>query len=98
MAMVSLILGLASWFFVPLVGAVGAIVTGHLARSEIRNSYASQGGDGLAIAGLVLGYLNVAFSCIVPLLIIVGVIGLGSFCAFCAALSDPNSFGAVFQP
>ncbi len=38
-----------------------AITFGHLALSQIRKSAGRQKGRGLAIAGLVMGYLCVAF-------------------------------------
>lgn len=57
LAVVSLIGGLAGWSVLPLIGSLVAIVTGHLARGEIRRQPERYDGDGLAIAGLVLGYL-----------------------------------------
>lgn len=60
LAIVSLIAGLLGWTLVPVLGALVAIVTGHMARGEIRRSNGAMDGDGLAIAGLVLGYLSIA--------------------------------------
>jgi hypothetical protein len=53
-AIASLVLGVLFCF----PAAVGAIVCGHLARSEIRKSGGRQKGAGLALAGLILGYLG----------------------------------------
>jgi hypothetical protein len=58
-AVISLCCGIGSWVLVPFLLAIVAIVTGHMARAEIRRE--PQQGDGMAIAGLVLGYLNLAF-------------------------------------
>jgi hypothetical protein len=44
------------------VGGIIAVVTGHLAKKEIRQSEGLLGGDGVATAGLILGYSNVALS------------------------------------
>ena len=55
-AVVSLVFGILAWCVLPLVGAIVAIVCGHLARGEIRRSQGSMEGGGLAVAGLVLGY------------------------------------------
>jgi hypothetical protein len=53
------VLGILGW--VPCgIGSVLAIVFGFIARSQIRASGGRQGGDGLAIAGLILGFLGVA--------------------------------------
>jgi uncharacterized protein DUF4190 len=56
LAIVSLIFGVVAWVLCPIVGAVVAVVTGHRARGEIRTS--GEGGEGMALAGLILGYLN----------------------------------------
>jgi hypothetical protein len=56
MAIVSLVSGILGWSLLPLLGSIVAIVTGHMAKKEIKNSTGQLGGDGLATAGLVLGY------------------------------------------
>lgn len=71
LAVVSLVSGIAAWCVFPFIGAIVAVVCGHLARSEIRRAPpGSMEGDGMAVAGLVLGYVQLAFS---ALLIIVGI-------------------------
>lgn len=50
-AMVSLITA----FFMPFL----AVIFGHLAKNEIRRSQGAKTGDGIATAGLILGYLGV---------------------------------------
>ncbi len=62
LAIVSLVFGLLGWSLLPLIGSVVAIVTGHMARSEIRREPERFEGDGLAVAGLVLGYLAIGIS------------------------------------
>jgi hypothetical protein len=54
----SLICGLFFLFF-PI--AIVAIVLGHLSLSDIRKAAGRLTGQGVAVAGLVLGYLGVAF-------------------------------------
>lgn len=56
LAILSLVFGIISYFALPLVGAIAAIVMGHLARSQIRRT--GESGGGLALAGLVLGYVH----------------------------------------
>jgi Domain of unknown function (DUF4190) len=59
LAIVSLVFGILSWCVLPFIGAIVAVVCGHLARSEIRRSAdGPMEGDGMAVAGLVLGYLH----------------------------------------
>ncbi|HEX5693471.1 MAG TPA: DUF4190 domain-containing protein [Arenimonas sp.] len=83
LAITSLVSGLLGWTFLPLVGSLVAIVTGHMARAEIRRGNGQVDGDGLAVAGLVLGWLVVAIS---VLTILVFVVFLGGLAALMAVL------------
>lgn len=58
LAIVSLIFGILCWIVIPLLGSLVAIITGHMARAEIRRAPEHLDGDGLAIAGLLLGYIQ----------------------------------------
>jgi hypothetical protein len=58
-AIVSLVAAFLSWVILPLIGAVVAIIAGHIARGDIRRSNGTLDGDVLAIIGLVLGYLQI---------------------------------------
>lgn len=57
MAIASLVCGIAE-FFTMGVAAVPAVILGHMARANIKRT--GERGDGMAIAGLVLGYLGIA--------------------------------------
>lgn len=74
-AIISLAAGIASWVLLPFFAALVAVIAGHMARGEIRRE--RQDGDGLAIAGLVLGYLNLAFCTMLLVAIVFGLLGLG---------------------
>ena len=71
-AIASLVLGIFSVLFLflgfPL--AVLAVVFGHISRSDITKSAGRLKGAGMALAGLILGYIGVAF---IPLLIIAAI-------------------------
>lgn len=43
------------------VPAIAGIILGHVARKQIRESGGRQTGEGLALAGLIVGYLLVSF-------------------------------------
>jgi len=69
LAIISLVSGICAWVFLPLIGAIAAIICGHLAKKEIRESNNTLSGDGMALAGLILGYVQIgvgflAFICI----------------------------------
>ena len=82
MAIVSLVFGILSWIVLPFIGAIVAVVCGHMARSEIRHAPVDtvREGDGMAVAGLVLGYLHLALV-VVGLVVLFGVLffSLGTF-------------------
>jgi len=60
LAIISLIAGILGWSLLPFLGSIGAIITGHMARAEIRREPQRLDGDGFAVAGLILGWLSVA--------------------------------------
>ena len=76
-AVISLVAGILGWSLLPFLGSIGAIIFGHLGRSEIRRSNGQMEGDGLAIAGLILGWLSVAM----------WVIGIALFIVFFGGLA-----------
>ncbi len=58
-AIVSLVFGILSWVALPFIGSIVAIVAGHIGRREVAQSNGRLGGGGLALAGLILGYLQI---------------------------------------
>jgi type IV pilus assembly protein PilA len=66
-AIASLVLGFLGFI---LPAAIAAIVLGHISRSEIRRSQGRLRGNGMALGGLILGYLGVA---VIPILIIAAI-------------------------
>ena len=59
MATASLVLGLLGLFCCGLFAGIPAIITGHLALGQVRRGEAADSSRGLAISGLVLGYVSV---------------------------------------
>jgi hypothetical protein len=76
LAIISLVAGIASWLIVPVIGAIVAIITGNKAKKEIAAGAGSLGGEGLAKAGVILGWANLAVFllsvCAVVVLILLG--------------------------
>lgn len=79
LAIISLVAGILGWTLLPFLGSIGAIITGHMARSEIRRSNGALEGDGLALIGLVLGWLTVILSILGILFIFLFLGGLAWF-------------------
>jgi hypothetical protein len=70
LAVASLVCSLAGFFACGVPTIVG-VVLGHVARGQIRRSEGRQTGDGLALAGLIVGYLMIAgFICLILLIVI----------------------------
>lgn len=60
MALASMVLGILGWTIAPGLASIAAIVTGHMAKKEIKESMGQLSGDGMATAGLVMGYASIA--------------------------------------
>ena len=82
LAIVSLVSGILGWTLLPWIGSLVAIVTGHMARAEIRRNAETQEGDGLAIAGLIMGWGMVALSVLAVVAIFLFFGGLALFLAW----------------
>jgi hypothetical protein len=67
-AITSLVLGILSYILClgPLT-AIPAIICGHVAKSKIKAAAGALGGDGLARAGLILGYANIGLMIVIIL-------------------------------
>lgn len=62
MSIISLLAGLSSWVFLPIIGAIVGLITGFMSRDEIKKSAGAETGDGLAVAGIVISSLNLLLS------------------------------------
>jgi len=87
LAITSFTFGLLGWTLLPWLGAIVAIVTGHLARSSIRRESGHLDGDGFAIAGLVLGYTMLGLSLLAVFLIVLFFGGLAAAMIWAATLT-----------
>ena len=74
LAIISLVCGILSLIAGGVVFQLAAIICGHLARSEIRRSNGAIRGDGMAIAGLILGYIGIAVVLVTMSLVLMAVI------------------------
>jgi len=59
LAIWSLILGIISLVCCCLPTAIPAIICGHLARSRVRQAPETAAGSGMALAGLITGYISI---------------------------------------
>lgn len=73
------LLGVLATFLIPLLPQIAGIICGHIARSQIRRSEGSQVGSGMALAGLIIGYLSIVFSLIGSIFLGVGLFALFTY-------------------
>ena len=69
LALVSLLTGIAGLTIFPFVGGVIAVITGNIARKEIMASSGAQSGEGMARAGLILGWIAIGLGVAIFLVI-----------------------------
>ena len=68
MAEASLVLGIVGLTLFPLVASIVGLVLGYAAKGQIDRSSGQQTGRGLAVAGIVLGWIGIAFAVVVMVL------------------------------
>lgn len=73
LAVASLCCGIASFLGFWILTALPAVICGHMARGQIRESHGGQQGSGMALAGLIMGYLMIALT------LLLFVVGVGFF-------------------
>ena len=78
MAIASLVTAIVSWVLCPFLAAVLAVIFGHVARNQIRQS--GEAGGGLAVAGLIVGYSNIGCS-VLFIVVYVLIFGVAIFMA-----------------
>jgi hypothetical protein len=81
-AIISLIAGILGLTFIPFLGSILALILGYMSKKEIEQSAGSLSGEGLATAGIVMGWVGVALGCCIAIfvaLIIFGVFGTTLF-------------------
>ena len=62
LAIISLVAAILGFTMLPIIGSIVAIVTGYSARKETRAVPALVGGDGLATAGIIMGWIQVGLA------------------------------------
>lgn len=88
-AIASLICGIL-FFIVPV--AIAAVVLGHLSLSDIRKSGGRLVGSGMAIAGLILGYIGLAA---IPFILIIAAIAIPNLLRARMAANEASAVGSL---
>jgi type IV pilus assembly protein PilA len=90
-AVASLLFSFLFFFFIP---ALGAIVLGHLALSDIKKSAGRLKGHGIAVTGLVLGYLGVVS---LPFILIIAAIAIPNLVRSRMAANQASAVSSLRQ-
>jgi hypothetical protein len=85
-AIASLVLGIVGLTSVPLIPSVLALIFGYKGKRQIDRSGGAEQGRGLAVAGIILGWIGT---------VVLLLLGLGA--AFLIALNVSSSGGTIFE-
>lgn len=83
LATVSLISGILGFTFMPVLGSIVALVTGYMARNETRSIPPKASGDGMATAGIIMGWIGIG-------LVVVGICCFIAYMVFVVGLVATN--------
>lgn len=89
-ATASLVLGLLG--LVICLAGIPAIILGHMALSEIKKSAGRLKGDGMALAGLIMGYLSIVA---LPVILIIAAIAIPNLLRSRIAANESSAVGQV---
>jgi hypothetical protein len=82
LAIVSLVAGILGFTAMPIIGSIVAIWAGYAARNETRSIPPKASGDGMATAGIVMGWIQIGLAivglcCVLAYFVfIVGAVGI----------------------
>jgi hypothetical protein len=80
LAIASLVLGIGGLTILPFFGSILALLFGYMARADIRRRRGEVTGEGLALAGIVLGWISVGIA-------VLGILAVGGMtvCGLCGS-------------
>ena len=80
LSIVSLVTGILGFSFAPFLGSIAAVITGHIALHQIKRT--QEQGRGMALAGLIMGY------------VVLGLFVIGTALLIFLFIVSMNSYGA----
>jgi hypothetical protein len=85
LAIASLVMGIGGLTLLPFFGSILALLFGYMARADIRSRPEEVTGDGLALTGIVLGWISVGLA-------LLGILAVGGMmvCSLCGAFGTSS--------
>jgi hypothetical protein len=74
LAVVSLVTGVLGFGVIPVLGSIIALITGYMARKETRAVPPVASGDGMATAGIIMGYVQLVLLVIGACCVVAGLL------------------------
>jgi predicted acyltransferase len=87
LAIASLVLGICGLTILPLLASILAIIFGYMARRDIRQRPGEISGEGMAMAGIVMGWIAVGLA-VAGLLLFGGI----TACGICSSLGSAGTY------
>jgi hypothetical protein len=67
LAIASLILSISGFILLGIVGSILGVVFGHIAQGQIKRAVPPEEGQGLASAGIIVGYIGIGLNLLILL-------------------------------
>ncbi|MDF2991397.1 MAG: hypothetical protein K0S37_1911 [Microbacterium sp.] len=76
LAIVSLVASVSGFIILPFIGPLVGVITGHIGLGQIKRS--GEKGRGLALAGVIVGWVSLAFILLFVVLIVISIVAVGA--------------------
>jgi competence protein ComGC len=100
-AVASLIFGIVGvltvLFLIGIVLGIPAVILGHMSRSNIKKSMGQLKGAGMALAGLIMGYISLAGALILPFILIIAAIAIPNLLKARTAANEASAVASVHR-
>jgi type II secretory pathway pseudopilin PulG len=91
-AVLSMVLGILSLTLFWILAGIPAVILGHISRSKIKKSLGHLKGDGMALAGLIMGYLSIAA---LPFVLIIAAIAIPNLLRARTAANEASAVASI---
>lgn len=76
LAIISLVASIAGVTFIPLIGSIAGVITGHMSLKQLKTS--GENGRGMAVAGTIIGWIGTGFWLLLILIWVIAAIAIAA--------------------